>query len=79
MGPDHNDVGSIGHSSIGTFHFSIPNVLSSIHVSATLVRPRLDRDGGIAYLSENTRGGPVGEEILRSSASVAHQQTHGGT
>ena len=79
MGPDHNDVGSIGHSSIGTFHFSIPNVLSSIHVSATLVRPRLDRDGGIAYLSENTRSGLVGEEILRSSASVAHQQTHGGT
>ena len=79
MGPDHNDVGSIGDSSIGAFHFSIPNVLSSIHVSATLVRPRLDRDGGIAYLSENTRGGPVGEEILRSSASVAHQQTHGGT
>jgi hypothetical protein len=79
MGPDHDDVGSIEDSIIGAFHFSIPNVLSSIHASAALVRPRLDRDGGIAYLSENTGGGPVGEEILRSSASVAHQQTHGGT
>ena len=63
----------------GLFTFQFLTILGSIQAYAPLVYPRLDRDGGIAYLSENTRGGPVGEEILRSSASVAHQQTHGGT
>jgi hypothetical protein len=63
----------------GLFTFQFLTILISIDASAALVQPRLDRDGGIAYLSENTRGGPVGEEIFRSSASAGHQQTHGAT
>ena len=50
-----------------------------IQVTEPLVPPRLDRDGGIAYLAENTSGGPLGEGIFRSAASSSHRQTHGGT
>lgn len=59
MGPDINDGESTEHDSTGAFHFSIPTILSSIQTSAPLVHPRLDRDGGIAYLAENTRGGSL--------------------
>ena len=44
-----------------------------------MVRSRLDRDGGIAYLAESAGGGPLEEENLRSSASSSQQKTHGGT
>ena len=69
----------IGTVAQGLFSFQFLTILGSIQASAPLVHPRLDRDGGIAYLAENTRGGLLGEEILRSSASSSHRQTHGGT
>ena len=63
----------------GLFILQFLTILNSIQASAPLAHPRLDRDGGIAYLAENTRGGPLGEGILRSSASSSHRRTHGGT
>jgi hypothetical protein len=69
----------VGTVAQGLFTFQFSTILSSIQTSAPLVHPRLDRDGGIAYLAENTRGEPLGKGILRSSASSSHRQTHGGT
>ena len=69
----------LGTVAQGLFTFQFLTILSSIQASAPLVHPRLDRDGGIAYLAKNTCSEPLGEEILRSSDPSSHRQTHGGT
>jgi hypothetical protein len=44
---------------------------------ASLIIHDLTQTVGIAYLAANTRGGPLREEILRSSALTS--RTHGET
>ena len=62
MGPDINGEGSTGNSSIGSFHFSIPNGSEQNSGRCTgWFSSRLDRDGGIAYLATNTCSEPLGE------------------
>ncbi len=43
----------------GLFTFQFLTILSSGQAAAPLIHPRLDRDGGLAYLAENTHGGPL--------------------
>jgi hypothetical protein len=52
----------------GLFIYQFLPILYSNQATAPLIQPRLDRDGGIAYLAENVCGGPLGEGIFQSSA-----------
>ena len=53
----------------GLFTFQFLTILSSIQAAVPLVHPRLDRDGGIAYLAKNTRR--VSSWMLKKSASLS--------
>ena len=79
MGPAIEDVGSNGTVAQRLFIYQFLPIPYGIQVTAPMVPPRLDRDGGIAYLAENMCGGPLGEENFLSLASSSHRQTHGGT
>jgi hypothetical protein len=79
MGPDHNNDGGdqgLYHVSF-TFFNPSPTILSSIQAITPFAHSRLDSNGGMAYLAESIREGP----LKRDAGSLAfslNRNTHGG-